>query len=166
MANLEQKTVIPDNTKQELLPAWYYDAFALRMLGATYKKIAQETNHSEAQVKKLFARGGKLYELWQRYVTEGKADALDETVTMLHGNLPDMARAAIMTATTAGNMPGVVQRKHLFDFLLGTPEQRLKIDARITTFADWVKMETIKRQQANQEQTDNELHTNGNNKPG
>lgn len=126
-----------------LVPVWYFQAFGLKIMGLTYETIARECGKSVSAVEKLFYSKGFMYNYWQEWSKERKdrnsADAMD----MIFGHLPEYTRAAIMVAKNTTNPMGVKQRERLFDYTLGKPVERtvnLNLD---TSFADWVKQETL-----------------------
>jgi len=134
-------TTKPDKP-DKLLPAWYYDAFALKIMGLTYAQIGAKLKHHEDTVKKLFARSGPMFEFWREYVENHKKNNLEEVMDMFWGHLPDIAKAAIVTAKSL-NMTGVVQRDKIFDLTLGKPTEKLKVEAMvgIMNFSDWAKIQ-------------------------
>lgn len=160
--------IIPNDTKS-LVPAKYYEIFALKILGLTYDKIAQRTGYSESHIKLLFSSKGVLNKLWQSWCENAKKDNVDEALTMMFGHLPDIVRANIIDAKSTDSMVGIAARKMLFEYTLGKPEERLKLEAKIGvyTFADWIKAETLKDKAKENEQTNqiskgsDEIHEGG-----
>lgn len=138
------KEITQNSTKWSLVPAKYYDVFALRILGLTYEQIAEKTNYSPDRIRHLFARGGVLYKFWRSWVEDFKKESVDEALDMMFGHLPDIVRANILHAKSQA-MGAVLARKMLFEYTLGKPEDRLKISAAVGvfTFADWVKQQTL-----------------------
>lgn len=132
------------NTKLALVPAKYYEIFALRMLGLTYEQIAEKTKYTADHIRHLFARGGVLHDFWRNWVEDFKKENVDEAMDMMFGHLPDIVRANILHAKSQA-LGAVLARKMLFEYTLGKPEDRLKINAAvgIFTFADYVKQQTL-----------------------
>lgn len=135
---------LQENTSGSLLPAVYYDMFAMRIAGAEYKQIAEQTGYSYSHVRTLFSKNGKIYDFWQKWVQEKKAENVQQALDTMFGHLPDVVKANITHALTIGKEGSVMARKILFDYTLGTPEQRVKLDARVAvgSLADWVKLKT------------------------
>src|SRR3989338_825034 len=147
------------NSTKSLVPVKYYEIFAYRLIGLTYKQIGSKTNYSEGYIKHLFCSKGVLFEFWLSWLKMAKEESIEEALTMMFGHLPDIVRANIIDAKTTGSMIGIAARKILFEYTLGKPEERLKLDAKlgIYTFADWIKAETLKdkaNKQANKYETE------------
>jgi len=108
----------PTNT--ELVPAAYYDIFALKILGEDNKKIAQQTGYSEQWIRYLFCSKGALHDLYRSWVDSKKKDNLEEVFDIINGNLPDIIRARAMHAKSfvAGS---VESSKLLLAYVLGDP---------------------------------------------
>lgn len=138
--------MLQNATKNGLVPAKYYDIFGLRILGLTYKQIAEKIGYSEQHIRRLFAKGGMLYSFWEQWLDVAKEDSIDEAINMMFGHLPDIVRANILDAKMTNSPVAVAARKMIFEYTLGKPEERMKIDAKLGTytFTDWVKAETLK----------------------
>lgn len=143
--------IIPNNTKS-IVPLKYYEMFGLRIMGLTYKQIAEKTDYSEAHIKLLFSNNGVLGKLWADWLEKAKGDNVEESLSMMFGHLPDIVRANIIDAKQMGTPTAIAARKMIFEYTLGKPEEKLKFDGRlgIFTFADWIKAETLKDQQNGQ----------------
>jgi hypothetical protein len=127
--------------------------FALRILGLTYAQIAEKTGYKEDTVKHLFAAAGVLGKLWKEWTEKAKGESVEESLNMMFGHLPDIVRANILDAKMTNTPGAVAARKIIFDYTLGEPEKRVKLDAKIGiyTFADWIKAETLKDQENGQD---------------
>ncbi len=142
----ENKSAVQNRTNsKELVPPWYFTAFGLRMQGLTYDQIAESVRKSPAHVRSLFAKSGAMYEYWREYASIEQQDNVEAAIDMVFGKLPTLMRAAINTALMP-NMAGVVQRERLFDYTLGKPEDRIKIQATVGIFnmADWAMAQAEK----------------------
>lgn len=139
------------NNTKSLVPVKYYEIFALRIIGLTYKQIANKTNYSEDRIKHLFYSKGVLCELWLSWVETAKKESIDEAIDMMFGHLPDIMRANILHAKSQ-SVGAVLARKIIFEYTLGKPEDRIKLDAKvgIFTFADWIKQQTLLDQENKQ----------------
>jgi hypothetical protein len=155
------------NNKKELkgtnlpIPAKYFDVFEWKLLGLTYKQIAERTSYSLIHIKHLFMKGGVLYEYWRDYAENKKSEVIEEMLDMAFTHGPDAMRAHILDAKLTNSPIGIAARKILFEYTLGRPEERLKLDAKVGvyTFADWIKAETLKdkeNERANRYKTDKE----------
>lgn len=127
-----------NTSSKEILPAWYFSAFGHRMQGLTYEQTAELVRKHPDTVRHLFSKNGAMYNYWREWATMEQQDNVEATVDMVFGKLPMLMRAAINTALMP-NMAGVVQRERLFDYTLGKPEDRIKIQATVGIFnmADW-----------------------------
>lgn len=133
------------NRTKQLVPAKYYDLFALRIMGLDFKQIAEKSGYAYQTVRNLFARSGVLYQFWRDWVEERKKDAMEEVTDMEWGHLPDIVRANILDAKLQNSMVGISARKMIFDRTFGRPEDKIKLDARvgIFNFTDWVRQQTL-----------------------
>lgn len=140
--------IIQNNTKS-LVPAEYYELFALRILGLTYKQISEKTTYSESHIRYLFSSKGVLWSLYRDWVINHKKENTEGALDMLFGHLPDLIKMEIVSAKDPMTMVGLMARHKIFDYTLGKPEDRLKIDAKVGvyTFADWIKAETLKEKE-------------------
>jgi hypothetical protein len=138
------KDLALNNTKS-LVSTVYYQMFQLRLMGLTYPQIAGKTGYSEDHVKHIFAKGGVLYELWQEWKRAAKENSLEEALDLMFGHLPDIARANVVDAKQTNSPVGIAARKMIFDYTLGKPEEKLKVNAQvgIYTVADLIKAATI-----------------------
>jgi hypothetical protein len=136
--------IIPNNTLS-LLPEKYYEVFALRITGLTYKQIAEKTGYAESTLKQLFSSEGVLKKFYRDWVAKHKADDLEESLDMMFAHLPDIVRARILQAK-GNDMGAFLSSKLIFENTLGKPEERMRIEGRIGiySFADWIKEETLK----------------------
>lgn len=139
----------PKNTSLDMLPARYYEMFALRMLGVDYQTIATKTGYTYSWVRHVFAKGGALYQFWQDWVAEQKTEKVNESLDMMFAHLPELVKANIIHAKDYNLNGSVLARKIIFDYTLGSPEQKIKLDAKVGvyTFADWVKMKTLEAEE-------------------
>lgn len=85
-----------------LVPTKYYDMFTYRLMGLTYEQIAEKTGYTPQWVRELFAKGGRLYSLWQQWLKTAKESSVDDVFTMMFGHLPDITRMRIMEAKSLG----------------------------------------------------------------
>lgn len=139
---------IRKQTSRSIIPAEYYDMFAMRVKGADYQQIALSTGYSYGWVRTLFSRSGKLYQFYRDYVEEHKAEAIEQATDIMFSTLPETVRANI----AHGLMPtegAVMSRKLTFDYTLGSPEQKIKLDARVGVFnmADFIKAKTLEAEE-------------------
>jgi hypothetical protein len=136
------------------IPAWYMEAFALRMMGYTYQEIARKTQKSDSHIRNLFAKSGKLYGYWRDYVEEHKSHNIEEALDMAFAHLPNAMRAHIIASQNVKSSVGLEARRDLFAYTLGKPDQRVKLDAKvgIFNFGDWAmaQAESIKTKNAEQ----------------
>ena len=110
------------NDTKSLVPAAYFQMFSLRLLGLTYSQIAEKTGYSEAHIRRLFAKGGKLYGLWLDFQKDAIENGLEESKDMMFGHLPDVVRSLIMLAKS--NKPGAVRAAGIImDYTLGKPPE-------------------------------------------
>lgn len=135
-------------TSRSIIPAEYYDMFAMRVKGADYQQIAQATGYSYGHVRTLFSRSGKLYQFYRDYVEEHKAEAIEQATDIMFEHLPETVKANI----AHGLMPtegAVMSRKLTFEYTLGSPEQKIKLDARVGVFtmADFIKAKTLEAEE-------------------
>lgn len=101
----------PQNPTMVLVPDWYYDAFAMRILGRTYKEIAKKLGKNYDHVRSLFARGGKLYPFWREYVEVKKQEGVERAMDMMWSSLPEIIKTRIDHAKTFE--PGAVDSTKL-----------------------------------------------------
>jgi len=111
---------ITQNNTKAVVPAIYYDMFALRILGATFEQIADRTNRSPDTVRHLFCAGGSLYQLYRDWVDNKKKENLVEVYDIILGNLPDIVRARAIHAKTLAK-GSVESSKLLMGYALGDP---------------------------------------------
>lgn len=146
--NLQNST--PEN-REGMLRWKYYSILELRMAGLEHDQIAEKTGYTGQYIRKLFARGGKLHDVFEKYQVEGTEAALKEANIILFGGLPKAARAMVMTAQMPFSREGVAAGKVLFEYTMGKPTETVKLDAslKIFNFSDWAKaqMESIKEKQ-------------------
>ena len=135
---MEKSTAQKLTNSKGILPALYFTAFGHRMQGLTYAQIAEIVGKHPDYVRSLFSKGGAMYEYWREFALMEQQENVEATIDMVFGKLPMLMRAAINTALMP-NMAGVVQRERLFDYTLGKPEDRIKIQASVGIFnmADW-----------------------------
>lgn len=138
MENKENSTPQKSTDSKKMLPAWYFSAFGHRMQGNTYEQIAEIVRKHPDTVRHLFAKSGAMYDYWREWASMEQQDNVEAAVDMVFGKLPVLMKAAINTALLP-NMAGVVQRERLFDYTLGKPEDRIKIQATVGIFnmSDW-----------------------------
>lgn len=131
-----------------IVPAIYYDMFAMRVAGADYRQIAEATGYHYNYVRTLFCRTGKLYQFYRDYVEEHKAEKIEQATDILFESLPDTVRANIAHGLTPTE-GAVMARKLTFDYTLGSPEQKIKLDARVGIFsmADFIKAKTLEAEE-------------------
>jgi len=83
----------------------------------TYAQIAEKTGYSEAHVRRLFAKGGTLYNLWLDFQKDAFEEGVEDAITMMFGHLPDITRALIMQAKSM--QPGAVRAAEMiFNYTL------------------------------------------------
>ena len=112
------------NDTKSLVPAAYFRMFNLRLLGLTYAQIADKTGYSEAHVRRLFAKGGALYDLWLEFQKSAFEEGVQESVTMMYGHLPDITRALIMQAKSM--QPGAVKAMEMiFNYTLDKTAEKI-----------------------------------------
>jgi hypothetical protein len=131
-----------ENNKQNLtkpLPAWYFEAFALRVRGLTYKSIAERLKKNESYVRQLFMKTGPLYEYYRDYVTNHKQEEVEQALDMMFGHLTDVVRLDIIAAQNTKSMVGHLARETIKAHTLGKPEERLKLEGGlvVASFAEW-----------------------------
>lgn len=118
------------NDTKSLVPIAYFDIFSLRLLGMTYAEISAKTGYSESHVRRLFAKNGAMHEIWQSYQQEAKESGIDDAITMMFGNLPDITRALIETAK--GNGRGAIEAgKIIMHYTLGKPPEKVNLQADV-----------------------------------
>lgn len=99
------------NTTNYLVPDWYYDAFAMRVLGFKYREIAQKLKKHEVDVRKLFCRSGRMYPFWRQYVEVKRAEGIERAMDMMYASLPEILKTRIEHAKTFE--PGAVESTKL-----------------------------------------------------
>lgn len=136
------------NDTKSLVPITYFDIFSLRLLGMTYSEIAAKTNYSESHIRRLFAKGGAMRQLWEKFEQEVKDSRIEESQSMMFGNLPDVMRTLIATAKGKGQ--GAIEAsKVILAYTLGRPPEKVNSETQEQhpqTLADWIKFETKKEQ--------------------
>lgn len=112
------------NTTEEksLLPAWYYDAFAMKIMGLTSEQIADRLMKHPVTVRSLFSKKGALYKFWRAYVEEHRTIAEEEILDMMWGHLPDIIRTRIVKAKTMG-LGSNEAAKIILGFTMGDPSK-------------------------------------------
>src|SRR4030042_2315340 len=134
----------PQNNTRELVPMAYYEMFAYRMAGLTYKQIAEKTNYSEDWIRHIFAKGGVLYELYQNFLQRAKEDSIDEAMDMMFAHLPEIINKRIMHAKSGDDAGAVISSKMIMDYTLGDSRDRARKGGGIGfTFSDWIKQQTL-----------------------
>lgn len=136
---MEKITSQKTTNSKSVIPAWYFIAFGLRMKGLTFAQIAEYVRKHPDYVRSLFARSGAMYEYWREHANEEQKDNTEAAMDMIFGHLPEYTRAAIVVAKNTTSMIGVAQRDRLFDYALGKPEDRIKLNATVGVFnfTDW-----------------------------
>lgn len=118
------------NDTKSLVPIAYFDIFSLRLLGMTYTEIADKTGYSESHVRRLFAKNGAMHDIWESYRKEAKEGGIDDAITMMFGNLPDITRALIERAKGSGR--GAVEAgKIIMHYTLGKPPEKVNLKAEV-----------------------------------
>lgn len=135
-----------------LVPTVYYDIFTYKLMGLSYEQISEKTGYTRQWIKELFAKGGRLYELWQQWLKTAKEESVDEAITMMFGQLPDVVRSMIMTAKTPYTATGVMAGTKIMEYTIGKAQENINIRGAIVhgTFADWMKAQTLKEKQDEQ----------------
>lgn len=145
----KKTAIIPNNTKS-LVPMAYYEMFGLRLIGFTYRQIAEKVDYSESHVKRLFAEGGILHKVWEDWLIKAKKNCVDESIAIMFGHLPDIVRARVIHAKKF-DVGAIVSSKMIFEYTLGRPEEFFKRQEgwRIYTVADLIREATLgeKREQ-------------------
>ena len=145
--------VIQQNaTDNRLIPIVYFQIFTLRLVGFRYEEIASRVGYTAQYIRLLFSKGHILNELWLDWVKDAKANCVDEALTIMIGNLPDITRARVQHAK--GNDPGaVVSSKIIFEYVLGRPDdaRKQRLNNNPQTFADWVIEQSREEQLKNEE---------------
>lgn len=132
-----------------VVPAWYYQAFSLRAMGFSYEQISERMGYKVDTVKHLFCVNGALHDLWIEWIDTSRKMALDESLMIMYAHLPDIIRARAVQAKQ-NNMIGYLSSQMIMQYTLGKPDKKTtEGDQAIITFSEWVKEMTIKRQQAN-----------------
>lgn len=138
-------------TNTSLMPSAYYDMFAYRLLGLTYKDIAEKTGYSHGFVRTLFSKGNVIYNFWREYVQEKKAEITEEHQDMMWGHLSDSTRRLMLHAIHGKGLVSLEAIKTHFKYTVGEPQAKVKIDATlgVYNFADWAKSvaESIKEKE-------------------
>lgn len=139
-----------------LVPAWYWDAFALRFMGLTYPQIAEKTQKSLSSVRHIFAKSGAMYKYWRDYVEVRKSESVEEGVDMLYGHLPNAMRKLITHAVEGRGLVSLEAIRTQMQYTIGKPEDRIKLDATvgIFNFTDWAlsEQEKIKKEKQSDEE--------------
>ncbi len=141
--------MLQDDTKS-VVPTAYYDMFYLRLLGLTYKQIAEKTEYSESHIRRLFAENGALHDLWQGWLKTAKENAKDEAITMMFGNLRGVVGSLINTAQSGG-LNSVSASRILLAYTLGDPKSRIEQQVdndtfHPTTLAEFVMMAHLRHE--------------------
>lgn len=145
-------------TDRALVPAEYYDIFALRMMGLTYKQIAQRTNkYTDGYIRRLFSTGNKLHDLYREWVDRAKKEELEGLWDMMHANAADIMRRRIVHAKNSDDPAAVVSSFKIFEYVLGDPKAVKHEGGAVITVADLVKevsmeIENENKQLANDEE--------------
>jgi len=142
------------NIGKAMIPAKYYQIFALKLTGYKYDAIAKMTGYTEDWLRHLFCKGGALYEVWRGWAETAKGEFEEEVMDMAFANLPDIMRRRILHARgMVEDDPGaVLSSKIILDYTLGKPEKRMRnkdsnSDINFTSFADWIKYMTEKKEE-------------------
>ncbi len=143
----------PQKHTFELVPMAYYEMFAYRMAGLTYKQIAEKTKYTEDWVRHIFAKGGALNELYRNFLQRAKEESVDEAMDMMFAHLPDIVKMRIKQAKNGTDAGAVVSSKMIMDYTLGDPRDRAKKGGGIGfTFSDWIKQQTLSETNADQQE--------------
>lgn len=106
------------NAQTKLLPAVYFEMFAMRVQGYNFKEIAEHTGYRHDWVRTLFSRNGVMHEYWREWVEEHKVNRVEEAIDMAFDHLPDVMKANIKHSLTAYD-GAPMARKLIFDLTLG-----------------------------------------------
>jgi hypothetical protein len=149
----KMKKITTRNNTKSLFPIIYYEIFALRIMGLTYKQIASKIGYSEDHIKHLFYSKGVLRELLQSWLETTKKENIDEAINMMYGHLPDIMRTTIINARTPNSMIGIMAAKIIFEYTLGKPGRLIKNEskAEVFTFTDWIKQTTLEEKAEEQD---------------
>lgn len=147
MADTQQKAT--PVTTDETLQWKYIGILLLRAQGLTYEEIGKRTGLTAQYLRRLFMKGGKLHALFQEFAKVYHGEMTEETMNVIFGNMPDVARTMVATAQLPFTPASVMAGRVLLEYGLGSPEQRVKLNATVgvMTFADYVKQITLKEQQ-------------------
>lgn len=136
---------------KDIMPLWYYDAFALRLMGFSEKDIAEKVGKSYDHVRTVFSKNGKIYKFWRTVAEERKIQETEDVMDMLWGRLSNSARRLVMHAEQGKGLVSLEAIRTHFSYTLGKPEDRVKLDATIGifNFGDWAlaQSESIKEKQ-------------------
>lgn len=142
---------IDDTNRHEtaIVSSIYYKMFYLRLMGCTYGEIAEKTDYSIDRVRHIFAKGGVLYELWEGWRETAKDEAIEEALTIMHGNLPDIVRNLVVLARSP--IPAsIIAARVIFAYTLGNPNTKEfhgVSDSTPKTFTDWIRQETLREKE-------------------
>jgi hypothetical protein len=111
-------------TEKALVPVKHYEMLYLRFMGLTYKKIAEQMGYTHDTVRGYFAKGGRLHELYRLWVETAKKNAIEESLDMMYGHLPDIVRSRIVLAKSMGKGSNEAA-KMIFSYTLGNPDKNV-----------------------------------------
>lgn len=131
-------------TNTRLINPVYFQMFRAKLLGLTYKQIADQLGYAEGSVRHIFTRGGPLYEYWQDWKREQMELSADEAMEIMFGHTPQIVRTMAVSAERPHSMVGFLAGAKILEYTLGKPEEKVKVSGGLVfaTIAELIEAVT------------------------